>query len=317
MATTSRGPSERRTALQKEADLYASLDLRPFYSPGESLRESVLNSSLGLHLFYAKMWLEGLLVSGCFVAGLVMLIVVLETPDLGADPFCCYPRTISPGTLGRCDDPTADILSTPGRHECPSRSEKWQNLLALSLYLLAISRILIYAFDLWFQKVANSEMMTLRGQKPFVPGTNSFLLISTWQWRLCTWSPGAIILGSHNYILAKHWLQKLHIWTGAIAIVFTLFFRYIALPLDNAWSCYGYKDAADTNLGLCTDPNAKAHTLGTDPFKHTPVFWWTLGLMAFFYLIFLTCFYYSISNIRTFFVSRVEAYRKHLSLTSA
>ncbi len=249
---------------------------------------------------------------GTFIAGLVLLLIVLEVPDLGKDEYCCYPDTIPAGSLGRCDDPSADILSTPGRVKCPSRSWTWEVHCYTAFFLLFGSRNLIYIFDYWFQKDAEHELATLRGKYPYPRGTDSYFYIPTWKWRLSTWSPGAFVFGSHNYILGHRFAQKIHIGAGAIAVIFTIFFRYITMPLDEAWGCYGYVSADDTNLGMCTDPRARAANLFTGPFIHTPIFWWTLSFMVFFYLVFVTSYFFSIINIRQTFVSRVEDYRSRV-----
>ncbi len=267
---------------------------RPYNLPAESIRNGWIESSLGLHLLAIGMVFEAIIVAAFGIAAFGMFVHVLLNPSLGKLRYCCYPIDIAEGVLGECSDPNAAIHLTPGVLECPSRSVQWVRLLYGSFYLLIVNRALVFVWDLPFQKKVLKML----------PYVNDYDFIPRYQWQLAIFSIGAIAFGTHNYILKRKAIKILHRIFGFLAISFTLFFVYVAKPMDEAWGCYDMAPANQCNHGLCTDPNSgiriQLRGKGSQP-RHSPVFVWSIAFMATFYVLAFVVYILSIRDIKDVF----------------
>ena len=275
--------------------------LRPFNLPAESIRHGWVESSLGLHLFSVGMVFEGLFVLALFLASLFVLIQPMSNSKLGLSRYCCYPEDIRDGDLGECSDPKAAIHLTPGVLECPKVSILWLRLVFTSIYLLLGNRFLIFVWDLPFESRVE-EMLSNAHDYDSIPRI---------QWYFATYSFGAFFFGTHNYILKRKAIKTAHMYCGVLAIIFTLFFVYIAMRLDAAWYCYGYANANYVRHGMCDDPTSAVYTMkefSKDKTKHTPVFWWSLGFMCSFYFLFCVFYLISVTNLKDIFHYRALSY---------
>jgi hypothetical protein len=183
--------------------------------------------------------------------------------------------------------------------KCASQSITWIRLLYISFYLFLLDWFLIFLFDVPFQYYVERQTH------------NAYIYGTIWdiQWYVAIYGPSAILLGAHNYILQRKAVKWLHLGCGLVSIAFVLLFVFIALPMDDAWGCYGNVAAASTNDGMCNDANSIAFQRGKrDSTLHAPVYWWCLGFMASF--LFLTSVFYfiSITNLRHTLWERATRY---------
>ncbi len=273
---------------------------RNFDIPAESIRNGWLESSFGLHLVSVNLFFEGIIVAAAAIAAIVLFTHTLLSPGLGISKYCCYPEDIEDGVLGECTDPLAVIHKTPGVTTCPTRSVEWVRRLFISLYLAVGTRMLVYLFDLPFERRVNKLLHALQATPDAIP----YL-----QWFVAMYSPGAILFGTHNRILGRHTVRSIHRFLGVLSVIFLTLFFTVALQLDAAWKCYGNVGASETDRGECNNPTSIAHrTLPHDATTHTPVFWGLLICTCSATFSFFVIYFVSLTNLRIVFTRRVARY---------